>query len=108
MHSFASANFRECSCQAVAGGTRARSSYTSATSTSGSLPTVAKKRTFGVLSLRSLHGELHAARIPSEIAHRYSALLHSVVAGSNLMVTDRPRREAMPQSYCTELRWVSP
>jgi tetratricopeptide (TPR) repeat protein len=35
---------------------RARSSYTSATSTSGSSPSVAEKPTFGALSVRTVHG----------------------------------------------------
>ncbi len=74
----------------------------------GSWPNVAEKRTFGVLSVRTVDGEVRAVRVPSEIAHRYAALLHSVVAVSNLMVTDRPRRAAMRQFYCTELRGMSP
>ena len=42
--------------------------YVSATSTSGSWLSVAEKRTFGALSLRSLQGEVRAAYALSRIA----------------------------------------
>jgi hypothetical protein len=63
--------------------------YISAKSISGSSPAVVEKRTFKVLSVRTVDDEeARAACSPSEIAQLYAALLHYVVAGSVLMVTD--------------------
>jgi hypothetical protein len=50
---------------------------------------VAEKRTRGALSVRTVQGEVHAAYAPSEIALPYASYLHCVVAGSDLMLTDR-------------------
>jgi hypothetical protein len=63
---------------------RARNSYTSATSTPGSPPSVVVKRTVGVLSVRTVQGEVRTAKAPSEFALPYAALRHLVV-GVGLM-----------------------
>ena len=49
---------------------------------------MAEKRTFGVLSDRIGGEEVRAACTLSAIAQLYAALLHCVVAGSDLMLTD--------------------
>jgi hypothetical protein len=63
-------------------------------STSGSLPTVAEKRTFGVLSVRTPDEEVRAACALSKIAQLYTALLHCMFAGSDLSI--QHRRAAIP------------
>jgi hypothetical protein len=80
-HYLASAHFRECSRQAVAGGTRTRNLQASATSTSGSSTNVGEERTLGVSSVHTVDKNVPAVCIPSEIP-RLGAL--STIRGRSL------------------------
>ena|SRR5215217_7537289 len=92
-------------------GSRARACNreTSASSTSGSWPSVAEKRTFSLFSLRIPDKEVHAACGLSEDPQLYTPLLHCVTADSDLMVTDTAPKggyslalSTLPDTNCGE------
>ncbi len=78
---------------------RSRNRYTSPTSTSGSSPSVAEKRIFKWLSVRTVDEEVRAVCGLYEIAQLYAALLHFAVAGSDLMVTDTIPKDGYARPY---------
>lgn len=57
---------------AIRGATGEVPIYVSTSSISGFWPSVAEKRTFGTLSLRSPHGEVYATYATSQIAYLYA------------------------------------
>ena len=67
--------------------------YTSATSTSGSSPSVAENRTFAALSVRTVQGDVRATHGLYEISQLYAASPDlAAVAACGLMGSDGPER----------------
>jgi hypothetical protein len=60
---------------------------------------VAEKRTFVMLSVRTVDGEVRSAYAPSEFQQLYAALLQFALAGFDLMVTDTAPVDYAPILY---------
>jgi hypothetical protein len=74
------------------------------TSISCSWPTVAKKWTFGVLPVRTADEEALVDCASSETAQLYAMLLHSLVAGSDLMFTNTASKGGYAPTLFTQCR----